>query len=957
MNKNLKKVISTVAALAISASAVSAFAVNFPDVPADASYAQAVQELSALKVISGFEDGTFRPDELVTRAQITKMIVDALAETAQAESSKAQSQFTDVVDHWAQGYVNQGVADAFIAGYGDGTFGPDDNVTYVQAQKMLVSAIGYETYAQGSGGWPNGYKTWAATAGITKGISGIADDTQLTRAQVAQLVDNAMGAPIVVITGYENNWDGSKSPKLKVKDQKGEDYQTLFTKRHNAYKVYGRVTDTPADGKDAGKVDYKVEKADNFDDEYIKATNDNDTSVTVEANIGDSKADDYLTVYSQALIQKDEDSDEWNIISIVPAAANKSVSVLAEDVDESKSDVDGNPRVIYFFPAGTTRNATKYKLADTVSLYVNGVASGEFDAQAYAQYIYDGNNATNNMVTLQKTTSTGSTSTEAEYDTIFITAYTTAVVDQVIDKTNQTQINFKAYKTNESANLKVQKDDDTKTYTFTLDGEAIDAADLQENDVLSISYNMSGKLNDSDFVNVQVSRNVVESAKCTSAVNSNNEITVGGEKYEIVLGMQPAVNPETSLNYTLYLDAFGKVAYMKEDSSTKKLAILKSVYQKSNGDYVADLITKEGEVINEVKVDDTDAAKYQAIISDKATKLAKYPEQVVDYKISSANKLTKADKVNVGANVENGEYKENSKKIGSLRLGDSTTILDIEDVDDDDSTTTLTLSDLKDGNTYTAYGYDKNDDGEYRFVIITDGKSGYDSTTQLSIFLESSEDTDEDGDDVVTMTVVNDGEQKTVVLDEDIEDFVDTVEEGDAILYVEDAGEVIKAVRLFSAKGALKNATNYAKFSEDALDDLAAMVVTKIGDKNLTDELKDGDEDNVDVKFGVLVKNGNSTTLVTEVANDGTVNVDGGIDLVTSNATVYTYNFDNSTKNFGRIVLDDGIMTTPDVTAAWDDNKVNYDLTDEAVADSVVFAVVRTFDNDEAQEIYQIIAE
>ena len=66
MNKNLKKVISAAAALTISASSFAALAVDFPDVEATASYYQAVQELSALDVISGFEDGTFKPDELVT---------------------------------------------------------------------------------------------------------------------------------------------------------------------------------------------------------------------------------------------------------------------------------------------------------------------------------------------------------------------------------------------------------------------------------------------------------------------------------------------------------------------------------------------------------------------------------------------------------------------------------------------------------------------------------------------------------------------------------------------------------------------------------------------------------------------------------------------------------------------------------------------------------------------------
>ena len=53
MNKNLKKVISSVAALTMVASSVAAFAVDFPDVESTASYAQAVQELSDLDVISG----------------------------------------------------------------------------------------------------------------------------------------------------------------------------------------------------------------------------------------------------------------------------------------------------------------------------------------------------------------------------------------------------------------------------------------------------------------------------------------------------------------------------------------------------------------------------------------------------------------------------------------------------------------------------------------------------------------------------------------------------------------------------------------------------------------------------------------------------------------------------------------------------------------------------------------
>ena len=77
MNKNLKKVISAVATVALSASSFAAFAIDFPDVESTASYAQAVQELSAIGVISGVEEGgdlVFKPDNLVTRAEITILI-------------------------------------------------------------------------------------------------------------------------------------------------------------------------------------------------------------------------------------------------------------------------------------------------------------------------------------------------------------------------------------------------------------------------------------------------------------------------------------------------------------------------------------------------------------------------------------------------------------------------------------------------------------------------------------------------------------------------------------------------------------------------------------------------------------------------------------------------------------------------------------------------------------------
>ena len=620
MNKNLKKVISSVAALTMVASSVAAFAVDFPDVESTASYAQAVQELSALDVISGYDDGTFGPDKLVTRAEITKMIVDALAERSSAEASTESTKFADVsADHWAKGYINQGVADGFIAGMSDTEFDPDANVTYVQAQKMLVSAIGYETFAQGQGGWPTGYKTYAASLDITKGISGIKDSTELTRAQVAQMIDNAMDAPLCVIAGWKPEWNGTQTPNLEVRDGKeGRAYETLFTEKHDAYKVYGRVTETSKTGSvDNDKVTFQVEKADNFDDEEVKA----DSPVSEDMYIGDSKADNYLRTYSQALIQKNDD-DEFTILSIAAAAANKSVTVASEDFDENKS----TDEALYFFPAGTTKGSTKYQLDTTngVKIYINGVESSKSIAEL-RDYLDKNETAS---VTLQKETEVGSTSTSAKYNTVMISSYATAIVDEVIDKTNETSVNFdNTYSSGIQAKMTVNKDDDNYTYSFKLDGKDIEAKDLQQNDVLNIAYDTTGSFRDSNFYDVIVTRNVVDGVKCTSRNDTKGEYTIGGTKYKAAEGMD--IDVETSTEYSLYLDHFGRIAKADENSVSKNYGVLKNIYKKAGGDYMAQIITKKG-TEEEYKVD-----------SDKVNEYATYLKYATFY--SDAKKENKID--------------------------------------------------------------------------------------------------------------------------------------------------------------------------------------------------------------------------------------------------------------------------------------------------------------------------
>lgn len=971
MNKNLKKVISSVAALTMVASSVAAFAVDFPDVESTASYAQAVQELSALDVISGYEDGTFGPDKLVTRAEITKMIVDALAERSSAEASTESTKFADVsADHWAKGYINQGVADGFIAGMSDTEFDPDANVTYVQAQKMLVSAIGYETYAQAQGGWPIGYKTYAASLDITKGISGIKDSTELTRAQVAQMIDNAMDTPLCVIASWKPEWNGTKTPNLETRDGKeGRAYETLFTEKHDAYKVYGRVTETSKTGSvDNDKVTFQVEKADNFDDQEVKA----DSPVSEDMYIGDSKADNYLRTYSQALIQKNDD-DEFTILSIAAAAANKSVTVASEDFDENKSTGEA----LYFFPAGTTKGSTKYQLDTTngVTIYVNGVKQ---DSMA----IYDANDLESDKtlygylknhetasVTLQKETEVGSTSTSAKYNTVMISSYATAIVDEVIDKTNETSVNFDTYSTGIQAKMTVNKDDDNYTYSFKLDGKDIEAKDLQQNDVLNIAYDTTGSFRDSNFYDVIVTRNVVDGVKCTSRNDTKGEYTIGGTKYKAAEGMD--IDVETSTEYSLYLDHFGRIAKADENSVSKNYGVLKNIYKKAGGDYMAQIITKNG-TEEEYKVDSDNVTAYKsylvksdadgAVYDSTNKKTDAYPKQVVEYSVSSSsNKITIKNGGVIAPTAADAEYKESGNKIGSVKMADSTVILDLSEVDTKD--TYSVVSSLNDGSNYVAYGYDKSkSDNTYRFVIITEGTSSvFNSETQLAIF-NGSEVVDNDGDKTAYNLVVN-GEEKQFILDDDVvitgnkgETVADNAfDEGDVLVYATNSeGYISRIYSVFAAQNVL-NGSSFEDFRTNAFKNQSSV----LADTKFADLLSDDDND-VNVVFGPVVdKSGNNITIGTVTKNaDGkyVVNYDEGLEVNYSNAKIYTYDFAASSKN-SRVLLDEGIASTPDVKAAKTTvgGQDILNLEHEDVIDDVVFAVVRTTDKDEAQEIYLIV--
>ena len=108
----------------------SAEAPNFPDTPSD-WYNKAINAVVQRGIMKGYPDGTFKPNDAITRAEFTQMI------WAIDNKPYGTAPFADVVDHWAERPIGSEYEARRIMGYPDGTFRPDAHITRCEAAVIL----------------------------------------------------------------------------------------------------------------------------------------------------------------------------------------------------------------------------------------------------------------------------------------------------------------------------------------------------------------------------------------------------------------------------------------------------------------------------------------------------------------------------------------------------------------------------------------------------------------------------------------------------------------------------------------------------------------------------------------------------------------------------------------------------------------------------------------------------
>ena len=231
---------------------------------------EVVDTLVSLGVVNGYDDGSFKPNGTVTRAEMAKMIYVLRTGNSDASAyNDDKTSFTDIGSHWARGYIKYCQSLGIIAGKSNTKFVPNEKVSAQEAAKMLLVTLGYNAQKAGLVG-----TGWAAKTNALADENGLLEDVNTSftsacpRQYAAQLIYNTIFAPTVVLrdgvytnetyTGADNKTVGEKYMGLKTSI--GTLNGVVKESNKDTYKL--TLTMTTANQKDSDK--YKGDYVSSF---------------------------------------------------------------------------------------------------------------------------------------------------------------------------------------------------------------------------------------------------------------------------------------------------------------------------------------------------------------------------------------------------------------------------------------------------------------------------------------------------------------------------------------------------------------------------------------------------------------------------------------------------------------------------------------------------------------------
>lgn len=347
----MKKIVSLVLALSMVLSMfTTAFAGTSIEDIKGTDYEAAVSALVELGVVEGYPDGTYRPDAIVTRAQMAKLLVVAAGLEPAANVAKGATNFSDVAaNHWASGYINVAAQYGYINGYPDGRFAPEATVTYAEAVTMAIRVLGYKTVVEAKGTWPTNYIAKAQELKVLKDVKYKAYNDGAVRGNVALLIWNMLRT---------NMWDVNSENETD-----GLNYSKSGTMINKYFEDYTYTT--------VNFEDFTI----NADGEVIVTLDDSEASEADKLGQRENQykyeGNDFYTFVDGTEVEVLVNEDDETLLMMVATANDKLVDGLKKDIDEDYDEISGDA-----YDYAYTR-VEKKKIAASTKLVVE------------SEYVYD----------------------------------------------------------------------------------------------------------------------------------------------------------------------------------------------------------------------------------------------------------------------------------------------------------------------------------------------------------------------------------------------------------------------------------------------------------------------------------------------------------------------------------------------------------------------------------------
>lgn len=695
----------------------------YSDVESGTTVSEAVKLLSDLDVVNGFENDTFRPEQTVTRAEMAKLIYEMLE--LKTNSFTIQI-FDDVTSkHWAFNYINAISLLNIINGHGDGTYGPDDTVTFEQAVKMVVCALGYEPVASSKGGYPNGYIAVANSLGLLENVN------SSKRGDIAVLLYNALETPMMEQISFGNN------PSYESLDgTNGREYKTILTNK-KIYKVIGVVENS----YDSNKINVTVTE-DSLDGRFSAGD-------SVKLLTGDSAITDY--VYQKVTMYISVQGNVYTIVSILSTSDVESISLMSDDI----------------ISVDTKKNTIKYLIDEnkTKTLSVDDDVIIEFNKNINLiesiQFFEDKEDIELTFI---------DNDNDLSYDAIIALFYTSEVLTRVDSSKNKITLDGKTIELTDidynlvdknGKSIKLSKFKENNIIAYYTDSCYIDD-DLIVNDIVSADYLYIVLLGDS-----------VVSGTVTSVSNFEKTVTINKKDYKVTDSVWDEVG-NLNITGTYYLGITNKIfAFDNITAQSDYAYILRTGIDSSDLD---DALVVELLTINGVK-------KYNVTTSVKNNLENYFKEdysniewnneldinRFITYRINSSGKLSKIEKVatDFSKTLDENTYNGNSESIKNSYIDTNTLIFVLTEEDSEDNYV-ASMNYLVHEGTYSGALYSKNGSVKAMFVTKTDIK--FNPNTGFAIVTGISTKTIEDEEVIAINYVLN--EKKGVVYFEETDEDV-----------------------------------------------------------------------------------------------------------------------------------------------------------------------------------------